>query len=149
MASWTKRQVLEQAYAEIGKASYDFDIQPEELQHGLRVLDAMLATWAQKGIRIAWAGGDGYGDVDASTNVPEWATEALYLNLAIRLAPSIGRAVSPDTKQSAKSAYNAVLARCVIPGEMQVRGYAGSGSWYGNVPVADDPLTTATGNVIF
>jgi hypothetical protein len=128
MAAWSKRDLLEQAYLEIGKASYDFDLQPEELQSGLRALDAMVATWANKGVLIGWAGGDGFGDVDALSNVPEYAMEAIYLNLALRLAPSFGKAVSPDTRAAAKNAFDIVLSRSIVPVDKRITGYAGSGN---------------------
>lgn len=127
MASWTKRALLEQAYLEIGKAAYDFDLQPEELQSGLRALDAMVATWANKGVIIGWAGGDGFGDLDVLSNVPEWAMEAIYLNLAMRLAPSFGKTVSPDTRSGAMQGFHIVLSRCIVPASKDITGYAGAG----------------------
>ena len=148
MASWTKRQLLEQAYAEIGKAAYDFDLQPEELQSGLRVLDTMMSAWAIRGIRIGWGGGDGLGDVDLLSNVPEWAVEAIYLNLAIRIAPSFGRAVSPDTKAAAKAAYDTVLSRVVTPRDRQITGYAGSGNPWQRLVADEEPLYTTDGGTV-
>lgn len=146
--AWTKRQLLEQAFAEIGRAAFTFDLQPEELQSGLRSLDMMMATWASKGVNIAWIGGNGLGDIDADANVPEWALEAIALNLAVRLAPSYGKAVSLDTKASAKAAFDAVLARCVVPRDRQVTGYAGAGNGNWTRLVEDEqPITTAAGAV--
>ena len=52
--SWTKRQFINAALEEIGLASYVFDIQPEELESALRRLDAMMADWNAKGIRIGY-----------------------------------------------------------------------------------------------
>ena len=87
--AWTKLDIIRQAYSEIGKASYEFDLNPEDLQSALRQLDAMMATWgATQGIRIGFAGGEGFGDLDVSADVPLWSVEALYYNLALRLAPS-------------------------------------------------------------
>ena len=109
--SWTKRQFAEQALDEIGIASYAYEIQPEMIQSVLRRMDSMLATWNAKGIRV------GYpvpttpenSDLDDETNVPDSANEAIYLNLAIRIAPSFGKTILIDTKISAKQAYNALL----------------------------------------
>ena len=49
---WTKREYIEQAFEEIGLASYVFDLTPEQLQSALRKLDAMLAEWNAKGLRL-------------------------------------------------------------------------------------------------
>ena len=63
--AWTKRDIVKQAFAEIGRSEYDFDASPEDTQHALRVLDSMAATWATQGLRIGYAGGDGFGDIEA------------------------------------------------------------------------------------
>jgi hypothetical protein len=109
----------------------------------------MMASWTGKGIAIGWAGGDGSGDLEVLSNVPAWAMEAIYLHLAIRLAPSFGKMVSMETKANAKSAMDVVLGRCVVPRDRQVGGYAGSGHRWGNMPEDEAPLTGASGNVIF
>jgi hypothetical protein len=52
--SWTKRDIIGQAFSEIGLASYTFDLLPEQWEGALRRLDAMIAQWENKGIRLAW-----------------------------------------------------------------------------------------------
>jgi hypothetical protein len=143
---WTKVDIIRQAYSEIGKTA-DFDIQPEELQTALRQLDAMLAMWSgTQGIRIGFAGGDGFGDVSAETEVPTWAVEALYLNLALRLAASFGKTPMPTTVVNAKAALDAVRVRCVTPATRQIRGYAGAGnSTWGVLPLPEPQSGFATG----
>jgi hypothetical protein len=124
---WTKRDIVKQAFSEMGKGDYDFDLQPEECQSALRQLDAMVAGWGRMNIRIAFAGGIGFGDIDAETNVPEYAVEALYLNLAMRLCPSYGKTPSPVTAVAAKIARDALLSRATVPRKLS--GYGGSGRW--------------------
>lgn len=119
--SWTKRQFIEQAFNEAGLASYVFDLTPEQLQSALRQMDAMLATWNTKGIRISYPlpGSPEASNIDAETTVPDSANEAIYLNLAVRIAPGFGRQLMPDTKASAKAAYDALLSAAAMPPEMQ------------------------------
>ncbi len=145
--AWTKLDVIQQAYAEIGKAAYEFDLHPEDLQSALRQLDAMLAMWSgTQGIRIGFAGGDGFGELDASTEVPIWAVEALYYNLALRLAPSFGKTPSPITVTNAKMALDALRVRCVTPATRYLGGYAGAGnSTWGAVPLPAEVPAVATG----
>ncbi|MDZ7905164.1 MAG: packaged DNA stabilization gp4 family protein [Cypionkella sp.] len=143
--AWTKRDIVHQAYTEIGVADYEFDLQPEMLQSGLRQLDLLLAGWATAGIRIGFSGGNGKGDIDAETAVPEWALRALYLNLAMDMAAGFGKQPSPRTMAQAKESYDMLLARTVIPLPRRLIGYAGSGTWWGNLPVAQEPLTAETG----
>lgn len=119
--SWTKRQVVVQAYEEIGYASYEYDLEPEQLQSALRRLDAMVATWNGRGINIGYILPDSpeNSELATETEVPDWAAEALYLNLAIRLAPIVGKGLSIETKALAKAAYMEVLRQSAQPIKMQ------------------------------
>ena len=87
---WTKRQFIEQAFDEIGLASYAFDLGPEQMQSALRRLDTMLAAWNALGIRLAYPlpSSPQDSDLDEQTNVPDSSNEAIYTNLAIKLAPA-------------------------------------------------------------
>lgn len=111
--SWTKRELVQNAFEEVGLASYAFDLQPEQMQAGLRRLDNMMATWNSRGLRIGYPLTDSPSgsDLDQDSNVTDEAIEAIVSNLALRLAPMLGKTVSPDTKASARSAYMALLSR--------------------------------------
>ena len=52
--AYTKRDIVNQAFGEIGMADYVFDLQPQQLDSALRQLDMMMATWNGKGIRIGY-----------------------------------------------------------------------------------------------
>ena len=144
--SWTKRQLVWQAFDEIGYASYNYDLEPEQLQSALRKLDSMMATWNGKGIKIAYPmpTSPENSDLDQESGVPDFANEAIYLNLAIRLAPSVGKSVSMETKVSAREAYRQVLKNIVINVEMQLPttlpAGAGNKTWRYN----DDPFIRKT-----
>jgi hypothetical protein len=144
--SWTKRDFVIQAFEEIGFASYVYDAQPEQLQSVLRRLDSMLATWNAKGIRIGYPlpSGVGESDLDEVTGVPDAATEAIYTNLAIRIAPSFGKTIQQETKQAADIAYNALLAGAAFPPEMNLAGVipggAGNKSQYPFIRETEQPL---------
>lgn len=147
MPQWNKRDIILQAFSEIGQAVSEFDLQPEDMQTGLRKLDAMMATWGGAlGIRIGFAGGDGKGDLGVDTMVPDWAYEALYLNLALRLCPDFGKTPSPITVANAKAAMDAVRVRTVQPSRRRILGYSGAGNrWYGVGQMPDERLGIATG----
>lgn len=143
--AWTKADIISQAFSEIGKGDYDFDLQPDVRQSALRQLDAMLATWGgATGVKIGFSGGDGFGEISQIAGVPDWAVEALYLNLAIRLAPSFGKTVSPHTILSAKTAYNAVLMRMIQPKTRVLPGYGGAGSRHEVIYVPEEGFTNQT-----
>ena len=118
--SYTKRQFVLAAFEEMGKGSNAFDIQPEELQTGLKRLDAMIAEWQGKGIKLGYPmpTSPELSDLDTETNVPDSANETIITSLAIRLAPSFGKIVPRETKAVARQGYNTLLARVAVPPKM-------------------------------
>jgi hypothetical protein len=78
--------------------------------------------------------------LDEQTNVPDSSNEAIYTNLGVKLAPSYGKQVMPDTKMTAKETYNTLLSRAAMPIEQQMPGTMPSGA--GNKPwrVYDNPF---------
>jgi hypothetical protein len=131
---WTKRQFVVQAFDEIGLASYVFDLTPEQLESALRRLDSMMAMWNAKGIRLGYPlpSSPSSSDLDTPTNVPDSSNEAIYANLAVRLAPSVGKTVAPETKATAKAAYDLLLSLAAVPPEMQLPSSMPAGA--GNKP---------------
>lgn len=111
--SFTKRQFVDAAFQEAGLASYIFSLTPDQLQSALLRLDGMMATWEGKSILIAWpfATSPEDSDLDTETNAPLDANEAIYLNLAIRIAPMFGKTLSNDTQKNARQAYNQLLGQ--------------------------------------
>jgi len=138
---YTKRQFISAAFEEIGLASYVFDLAPEQLQSALRRLDAMMADWNAKGIRLGYPLPSSPQDssLDEETLVPDSAYEAIICSLGIRLAPSFGKTVMIETKTTAKQGYDILLQRATFPLEQQLPGTMPSGS--GNKPwrVTDNP----------
>lgn len=143
--SWTKRQFVEEAFAEIGLAVYTFDLDPEQLQTALTRLDSMVATWNGKGIRLGYPipSSPELSDLDEETNVPDSANEGIYANLAIRIAPLFGKVVSKETRDTAKGAYNLLLQKAAFPQEQQmphnVPAGAGNKRWGTRRPFLDGP----------
>lgn len=145
--SFTKRQFIEDAYGEIGMASYVFDLDPEVWQRALRRIDTFMAWLNGKGVRLGYPlpASPSDSDLDELTNVPDWANEAVVLNLAVRLAPGHGKSVSPQTLAAAKSALDAVFARSAMPPEVQItslpRGAGAKNTISPFLPGPTDPLT--------
>ena len=140
--AYTKRQFVEAALTEIGLAAYVFDIQPEQLEYARRRLDAMMADWNGKGIRLSYPipASPEQGSLAEETNVPDSANEAVILNLAVRLAPSYGKQIMPDTRLLAKTAYDTVLQRATAPIELQFPDTLPSGAGNKYWRDADDPF---------
>lgn len=120
--SYTKRQFVNAAFTQIGLANYTFDLQSEQLQTGLKLLDAMMAMWNAKGLRLSYPipTTPENSDLDDETNVPDRANEAIIFNLAQRIAAAFGRQVMPELKQTAYYAYQTLLSISAMPDEMSL-----------------------------
>jgi len=90
--AYTKRDIVNRAFEEIGLAGYVFDLAPQQLEGALQRLDAMMATWNGKGIRLRYPlpSSNAASDLDQIIGVPDDALEAMHLNLAVRIAPGYG-----------------------------------------------------------
>lgn len=131
---WTKRQLIEQAYESFGLASYVFDLSPEQMISALNSLDSMMASWGAVGVRLGYLlpSSPDQSDLDQESGLPDYANEAVFLALAIRRAPTVGKALSRDTKVDAKGAYDRMLAKMasekVIPMQYPRMTPAGAGN---------------------
>ncbi|WP_412021536.1 packaged DNA stabilization gp4 family protein [Burkholderia cepacia] len=106
----TKQELVEGAYEEIALAGYVFDLEPEELETGLRRCDRLGAEWDAMGIRIGYNIADSDGSsLDDESGVPDWAQNAFITNLALSIAPTIGKQVSPQTMMAARRGMRALL----------------------------------------
>lgn len=136
--TWTKRQLIEQAYEEIGLANYVYDLTDERLQSAMYKLDSMMAVWHHKNLFLSYpiSRSPQNADLDEDTTIPDYAAEAVYSNLALRLASAIGRTVSQELKQTAWYSYQGLLAQSTRPREIQWPDTLPRGA--GNKPVRWD-----------
>lgn len=134
---WTKRQIIEQAFNEIGTAGYVFDLEPEQLQAALRQLDTMMALWLTKNINLGYSAAltPDHSEINAESGIPIWAIDAVVLNLAVRVGSAMGKAVTAEVKANAKDALNTILIRAAQPSAVQMPGTMPAGA--GNKPWRD------------
>lgn len=118
--SYTKGDLVSMALEEIGIAEYEYDISQEQRQSAIRRLDAMMAEWDARGILLSFPiSKEESSTPEDDSNIPDWAWDAVATNLAIRIAPSYGKAVAQETRINAKNAYNTLLAEFAKPKEAQ------------------------------
>lgn len=141
---WTKRQLVDDGYGTIGLSGYVFNLSPEQKQSALRQLDAMMATWEGRGLRLGYLmpSSPDESDLDQDSGIPQQAAEAVFLNLGLRLAKGIGKVPSQDHKQEAHQAYQSLLTKYGVPiPEMQMPSTMPRGA--GNKPVRSDTFMPA------
>lgn len=142
--SWTKRDVINKAFRSVGLSAYVFDLSAEQILDAMSDLDSMMGTWNGKGIYLGYplSSTPTSGDPAQETDLPDWAIEAVTLNLGIRIAPAFGKVVSPDMKTSAKLALDSLMSRAAMPMEMQLTNLpAGAGNKSVSLPFLSEPDT--------
>jgi hypothetical protein len=144
--SYSKRQFVEGALAEIGLANYQFDTEPAQQELCLRRLDSMMAEWNSIGIRIGYPipGSPENSDLDAETNVPDAANTAIETNLALRICPIFGRQPMAETKIAAKNSYDSLLAWVSTPPQMALPNTLPAGAGNKRIPGVLSPFIFET-----
>jgi len=153
--AWTKRELIEEAFGELAIAGYVFDLTPDEMQAALRRLDTMFATWVGQGVNIGQVVGitPADSDLDDDSGIPLIAAEAAYMNLAVRIAASKGKALNNSTVRIANEAYQSLIRTVAVSAvrEQQLRGGTPLGAGakaVGGVrrPFTPEPVTTDLSN---
>jgi hypothetical protein len=134
--SWTKRQLIADAFGELALASYDFDIGPEEELAALRKLNTMLATWSAQGLQLGYIQNASaiVEDLDEPSGLALYAVEAVVQQLAVRIAASKGKALASSTLRTAKAAYDALISRLAAEQVQQQQLAAGTPRGAGRKP---------------
>lgn len=114
--SYTKRQIVAAAYTEAGVANYEFDISPEMVENGVVRLNMLAGSLAGTGIDIQFPSENtNTPQVDMTAYVPSASELYLVLEMAIQLAPSIGKTISPETRSNCAMAYSNMLVNRSMP----------------------------------
>lgn len=131
---WTKAQLIDQAFSELARAGYVFDLGADVREDALRQLDTMMAEWSGSGIAIGYAlpATPDDSNIDDDSGIPDTANRPVYMNLAVTLAAGRGKALTPQTITAATRGYNALLGAAVTPTSGQSSGLPLNGA--GNKP---------------
>lgn len=132
--SYTKRDIVTEAYAELALAGYVFDLTADELLWASRRLDQMMGVWLESGIDLDYPVPTGPAvDLDEVTNIEPWAVKAAILKLAVSIAAGKGKALAASTLAEAKQAYDTLCIRFAQPGTVpyqdQLPTGAGDAPW--------------------
>lgn len=117
MTTWTKQEIIQEAFGELALAGYIFNLEPEDLQGALRRMDLLLASWMAKGIDLGYVPpvtADA-GNLDDPSGLPDRAIETVILHLAIRLAAGRGKTLSQATLAVAKQGFDNLMSIAAMP----------------------------------
>lgn len=141
----TKRTLVLMAFEEVGMPGYEFDATPEEIMSAIRRLDAMMREWKVAKIDLGYNFPAilGQSDPDDESLVPDFAVTAIAAGLGEKIAPGMGKTLSPAQKRAgalAKVTLQAALARIPLMRRPSTtpRG-SGNKRWFWRSPFIHDP----------
>jgi hypothetical protein len=80
-------------------------------------MDGMVAGWMERGLQLGYDFGAGLNDESGVALSDELA---VYMNLAISIAPGLGKVPSPETKTAAAQALDSMFIRAAQPQQRQM-----------------------------
>lgn len=118
MAGWTKLEIVAKALKDAGIVAEGEDGTDEELFDGMVTLDAMMGQFDMAGIHTGYPipSRPEVGNLSDDSQLTTSMIEAVVMNLAIRLAATLGRQLLPEYKALANQAYDRLKNRKVKPG---------------------------------
>lgn len=126
----TKKELINLAFEEIGIASYNFDIQPEQYISALKRLDSLISVWQSKGLETNYLLSDPISgtSLEDEAILSDLAIKPAYSNLALDLCPMFGKNPSAINLKNASQSYKALIADNVSINEVKKDRYVlGSG----------------------
>lgn len=144
----TRATILSRAFARIGIADYVYAVAPDERADARATLDAMLSEWAESGVDLGHTPGEDDDNDAVAMTTPVWSDQAVWSNLAVRLAPEFGKTPAGPLIKDARRGYDLAAGKTqMIPTAMQARGsIRGAGNRYYRQP--DDRAIVADGPYI-
>jgi len=106
--SKTKREIIQAAFNELGMGGSGMDMSAEDFADVQVRLDGLMAQWHSQGIELGFPIGIAT-EPDTDTNLPPDAEIAVICNLALQIAPSYGKAASPQTLINARQGFRVLL----------------------------------------
>jgi len=112
----TKRQLIEQMFVECGLNGWEYDITPEEKDHALTRLDALMAELRGRDIDLSYnfPATIGGGNLNDDLGTPDQAFYGLAVLGAERLSPTMGKTQSRESRMALTSAMKAVRSAAAV-----------------------------------
>ena len=142
MTTWTKGEIVGDAFAEIGLVNYIFDLDDEQLILALRKLENMMSMLRENGIDLGFPMSLSPSEpaLSQESGIPNYAYSAVIKKLAIELAPTVGKMISPDLRRSADDAYTILTITANKPRPMQLPASTPAGAGNNQVGYVRDRI---------
>ena len=106
----TALEIITASVEDLGVKTAESPLEAFEVDRGISELNDMMLAAEADGITL------GYVEVDAGSDavtVPKWALGAIKSSLAVRLAPSYQKSITPELAAKVKSTMNTVVSKIV------------------------------------
>jgi hypothetical protein len=144
-----KRRIIEMAFGKLTLAGYEFGRTPEEINDAMSELDAMMLEWPFSGLGYV---GSTYatGGAEEQSGIPDDTLAAVATQLALRIAPNMGKSLPPEAQGAIAKSYALLQAKVatipVMPMEHNTVRGAGHRTGFGPfiqesapIPLDEDP----------
>ncbi|MGL4756207.1 MAG: packaged DNA stabilization gp4 family protein [Aeromonadaceae bacterium] len=150
--SITKGDLVIRALKVLGVVDSITSADPEEIRDGLDTLDAMVAEWESHGIRLGYilSSSESPSMPDDASGLADIKVFGVVQNLAVNLAPMLGREAAPTVRSRAKIFYEGLFNVDLIQRQSDPMMPAGTGNCYigGYQPPDDDITIENDGNLV-
>lgn len=140
----TKGELVTRALKLLGVVDSITSADPEEIRDGLDTLDAMIAEWENHGIRLGYIlpSGELPSMPDDESGLADVKVFGVAQNLAVNLAPMLGREAQPTVRSRAKLFYEGLFSVELIQRQSDPMMPTGTGNCYvGGYQPPDDDIT--------
>lgn len=131
-----KRDLIQQAYGICGQAAYEFELDPAEYAIANQLLDGIMYELRDyQGIDLGYNFPEvgAVGNPQDESGIPPAAKNAVVSGLALKLAPTIGKTLSPESTKALARSWNLLLANNFTVPQMQLGRHTirGAGNRWG------------------
>jgi hypothetical protein len=112
----TSTDIVSGALRHIGVRAAESPLTAAEIQDGMEDLNDMGNEWEESGIHLGFTSSI---DANATLDIPASSLAAFKANLAIRLAPSYGRIITPALANLANISLNALVKSTAFIGDVE------------------------------
>ena len=146
--SITKGDLVIRALKMLGVVDSITSADPDEIRDGLEYLDSMIAAWETLGIRCGYALTEPVMPDDES-NLSDTKVAGVIANLAVHIAPFIGREASPTIRAIAKTYYEGLFDVTLTQRQSDPMMPTGTGNCYlGAYQVPDEEITIENDGIL-
>jgi len=111
----TLREIVQDAFEEIGVKKAEVELESDELQSGIRRCNDLLTSWDAIGYIIGY---NVVTDPDVVLELEPAAISAVKYNLAARLAPSYQKQVTQELAAIAGDTFNILINQNIFIGDV-------------------------------